>query len=152
MNDSDGGAERHYRVTVASWKVCGVLIIASAGLVVVGFTSGVRTLWVAGAALTITALALVWRIDVSKGSLTARPLTVVPGLRVDGEDVVEASPIDVRSVMKYGGLGRRWRPGASAVMLGRGPALEFVRKNGTRVVVTMPNPEVALRYFRGDAP
>lgn len=85
----------------------------------------------------------VFRVRVDPTGLTVRSAAGLVRMRVPVEDVEAVATTEVRGLAQYGGFGVRMVPGATAVVLRSGPALEVTRVGGRRFVVTMDDAETA---------
>ncbi len=65
------------------------------------------------------------------------PRRVIPLADIEEAHVITVAPL------AYGGWGWRRRPGRTAVVIRRGPALELVLRNDKRFIVTVDDPEHA---------
>ncbi|WP_062303952.1 DUF1648 domain-containing protein [Demequina subtropica] len=106
--------------------------------------------WVVGdaaVAIVVSILALVlafaaasftvFHVRVDSSGLTVRSAARLVRMRVPVEDVASAAAIEVSGLSQYGGYGIRHIPGATAVVLRSGQALEVTRRSGRRFVVTL---------------
>ncbi|WP_062388417.1 DUF1648 domain-containing protein [Demequina iriomotensis] len=99
--------------------------------------------------LLMTFTAFTVRVD-------AAGLTVTSGarlvrMRVPAEDVAQAAAVEVTGLAEYGGYGIRQIPGATAVVLRSGPALEVTRRSGRRFVVTVDDAATAAAVLAASA-
>ncbi|WP_062288872.1 DUF1648 domain-containing protein [Demequina phytophila] len=113
-------------------------------------------MWVAGdaaVAIVVTGVAVllavvaasfsVFHVRVDATGLTVRSAARLIRLRVPASDVAAAAATEVSGLAQYGGYGIRQVPGATAVVLRSGPALEVTRRSGRRFVVTLDDPATA---------
>ncbi|WP_062517350.1 DUF1648 domain-containing protein [Demequina gelatinilytica] len=112
--------------------------------------------WVVGdtaVAIVVTCVALllavlaasltVFHVRVDASGLTVRSAARLVRMRVPAEDVASASAIEVSGLSQFGGYGIRHIPGATAVVLRSGSALEVTRGSGRRFVVTLDDAATA---------
>ncbi len=85
----------------------------------------------------LTASLAVFRVRVDGAGLLVRSVAGLVRMRVPSEDVASVGVTHVSALAHYGGFGIRLVPGATAVVLRSGEALEVVRGSGRRFVVTM---------------
>ncbi|WP_062466763.1 DUF1648 domain-containing protein [Demequina maris] len=118
--------------------------------------TGAALMWLAGdtaAAAIITGVAVLLSVlaatfTVAHVRIDATGLTVTSGarlvrMRVPAEDIVSVAAIEVHGLAQYGGYGIRQIPGATAVVLRPGLAIEVTRRSGRRFVVTVDDADTA---------
>ncbi|WP_062314713.1 DUF1648 domain-containing protein [Demequina rhizosphaerae] len=123
--------------TLAAWTGAALMWLAG---------DTVASAIITGVAVLLTALAATF--TVAHVRIDASGLTVTTGvrlvrLRVPAEDVASVAAIDVHGLAQYGGYGIRQIPGATAVVLRPGPAIEVARRSGRRFVVTVDDAPTA---------
>ncbi len=95
---------------------------------------------VTGVTLLVTLLVstmTVFHVRADERGLSVRSSLGAPRFTVPAADIATASVSEVSGLAQYGGWGIRMVPGATAVVLRNGPALEVTRVNGQRFVVTL---------------
>ena len=93
------------------------------------------------------------RVDVSQVGLQVAfgPLGW-PVKRLATNDLVGVEATDLRPLQQWGGWGYRWRPGRTAVVLRKGPAIEVEKTNGKSFSVTIDDAETGASVLRGYVP
>ncbi|SEI98596.1 DUF1648 domain-containing protein [Demequina mangrovi] len=112
--------------------------------------------WVVGdtaVAIIVTALAVllavlaasltVFHVRADASGLTVRSAARIIRMRVPAADVASVAVIQVSGLSQFGGYGIRQIPGATAVVMRSGPALEVTRRSGRRFVVTLDDAAMA---------
>lgn len=85
----------------------------------------------------------VFTVRIDAQGLTVRSVARIIRMRVPAADVESVVSTHVNGLAQYGGFGLRQIPGATAVVLRSGPAIEVTRRSGRRFVVTMDEADAA---------
>lgn len=126
--------------------VAGVAVAALAAVAnwLVGDTAVAIVVTSVAVVLAVAAASLtVFHVRVDAEGLTVRSAARFVRMRVPAADVASVAAVDVSGLSQYGGYGIRSIPGATAVVLRNGPALELTRQSGRRFVVTLDDPATA---------
>lgn len=125
----------------------GATVLLAVLAIIVGMTSDPTAAWILGGVAVLigvlVATLTVFRVRVDRSGLVVRSAAGMVRLRVPAEDVAAVAVSDVKGLSQYGGFGIRAIPGATAVVLRSGPALEVTRVSGRRLVVTLDDAEGA---------
>ena len=134
---------------IASVALLGVLaaIMWFTADVVVAIVTTASAVLVAVLAASFTSFVV--RAD--RAGLTVRSSARTVTLRVPAGDIAQVAVTDVSGLAQYGGFGVRMIPGATAVVLRSGPALEVTRSSGRRLVVTMDHAAAAAAVLAAAA-
>jgi hypothetical protein len=140
----------------AAWTGrCGSWQLGAIGalMVVAGVPVGLLGVPVAGVALVVGGLLVLWccvitvTVDRTGLAVGLGPLGL-PRLRVPLAEIAEARVEDVVP-LGYGGWGLRFVPGVVAVVLRTGPAVVVTRRSGRTLVVTVDDAETAAGLLNG---
>ncbi|WP_062521311.1 DUF1648 domain-containing protein [Demequina silvatica] len=127
--------------------VIGGVAVATVAAIATWVAGDAAVAWiVTGVAVLLAVLAAsftVFHVRVDAAGLTVRSAARLIRLRVPASDVASAAATHVSGLAQYGGYGIRQVPGATAVVLRSGAALEVVRRSGRRFVVTVDDPATA---------
>ncbi|MDN4482458.1 hypothetical protein [Demequina lignilytica] len=119
----------------------GATVLLGVLALVIGLTSDPVAAWIlAGTAVligTLVATLTVFRVRVDASGLTVRSAAGLVRMGVPASDVAGVAVTEVKGLSQYGGFGIRSVPGATAVVLRSGAALEVARVSGRRFVVTL---------------
>lgn len=92
---------------------------------------------------TAAAVAVSWRVRVDAGGLLVRSLPLGwPRVRIRPDEIERVQTPHVEPLSEFGGWGWRWAPArAFGVVTRSGPAIDVLRRDGRRFVVTVDDAE-----------
>lgn len=122
------------------------VIVGLAGVAVVVITIAPGAGWpvaiVPVAMLLLLLATAVWRVRVDARGLSVRSALGWPAYGIALDDLDSVGAVAVQPLVDFGGWGMRHAPGRRfGIVLAEGPAIEVQRRDGRRVLVTVPDAE-----------